>query len=87
MTDDTRQVCQRHEALEVSLARIEFTTREGLAEINSGLKAILKDLREGAVEIATIRIRLALVEKILFGAVALALTGLGAGILALVIKF
>jgi len=84
--NSTRNVCQKHEALEVSLARIEFTTREGLAEINSGLKAILTDLREGAVEIATLRVRLALVERVTYGCVAIALTGLAVAILSLVLK-
>ena len=86
MTDDTRQVCQKHEALEVSLTRIERATREGFERMNKTLSDIAKDLRDGAVEMATIRIRLALVERILYGAVALALTGLGAGVLALIIK-
>ena len=86
MTDDTRQVCQKHEALEVSLTRIERATREGFERMNKTLSDIAKDLRDGAVEMATIRIRLAVVEKICFGAVALALTGLGAGVLALVLK-
>ena len=30
--DNPRNVCQKHEALEVSLERIERTTREGFAE-------------------------------------------------------
>ena len=87
MTDDTtRKVCQKHSALEVSLARLERTTREGFAEINDGLRAILKDLREGAVEIATIRVRLTLVERVTYGGIAIALTGLAMAILSLVLK-
>jgi len=87
MTDDTtRKVCTRHSALEVSLARIEQTTREGFAGANESLREILKDLREGAVEIATIRVRLTLVERVTYGGVAIALTGLAMAILALVLK-
>ena len=84
--DNTRRVCQKHEALEVSLARIERTTREGLAEINSGLRAILKDLRDGAVEMATHRLRISFLERVTYGGVAIALTGLAVAILALVLK-
>ena len=84
--DNTRRVCQKHEALEVSLARIERTTREGFAGVNESLREILKDLREGAVEIATIRVRLTLVERITYGGVAIALTGLAMAILSLVLK-
>jgi len=86
MSADTRNVCQKHEALEVSLTRIECTTREGFERMNKTLSDIAKDLREGAVEMATLRIRLALVEKILFGAVALALTGLGVALFNLILK-
>jgi len=84
--NSTRNVCQKHEALEVSLARIELTTREGLAEINSGLKAILKDLRDGAVEMATLRLRISLLERLVFGSVALALSGFGVAVLNLILK-
>ena len=58
-----RAVCQKHEALEVSLARIERTTREGFAEINGSLKAVLADLREGAVQMAEMRVKIALLDK------------------------
>ena len=82
----TRKLCRRHDSLEDSLKRIERCTREGFADVSSTLKTILQDLREGAVEIATIRTRLTLVERLVFGAVGIALTGLIAGVLALVLK-
>ena len=66
--EGTRTVCQKHEALEVSLTRIERATREGFDRMNKTLSDIAKDLRDGAVEMATIRIRLSLVERVLYGA-------------------
>ena len=88
MSDDenTRRVCQKHEALEVSLERLERTTREGFAEINSGLRAVLKDLREGAVEIATMKLRILMLERWVYSAMATALAGLVAAVLAMVLK-
>ena len=84
--DSTRSVCQKHEAFEVSLTRIERCTREGFERMNKTLCDIAKDLREGAVEMATLRVRLALVERVTYGGVAIALTGLAIAILALVLK-
>ena len=84
--ESIRTVCQKHEALEVSLARIERTTREGFAEISGTLKAVLGDLREGAVQMAEMKVKLNLLEKIAHGAIGTALTGVLLAILALVLK-
>jgi hypothetical protein len=81
-----RTVGPTHEALEVSLSRIERTTREGFAEINGSLKAVLADLREGAVQMAEMRVKIGLLEKIVYGCVGTALTAVLLAILALVLK-
>jgi len=86
MPDDTRQVCQKHESLEVSLTRIERTAREGFAEVNGSLRAVLADLREGAVEIATMKLRILMLERLVFGSVALALSGFGVALFNLILK-
>jgi hypothetical protein len=79
-------ICRRHELLEQTLERLEHSVQDGFDSVNKTLKEVAKDLREGAVEMATLRIRLALVEKILYGATGTALTGLLLAILALVFK-
>lgn len=84
--DDRRAVCHKHEALEVSLVRIENTTREGLAEINETLRSVHKDLRDSAINMGEFKVRLHLIEKITYGCVGIALTGLATALLALVLK-
>ena len=84
--DNTQSVCQKHEALEVSLARIERTTREGFADVSNTLKAVLADLREGAVQMAEMKVKIGLLEKITHGAIGTALTAVLLAVLALVLK-
>jgi hypothetical protein len=84
--DSARNVCHKHESLEVSLARIERTTREGFAEISGTLKAVLADLREGAVQMAEMRVKIQLHEKVIYSAIGTALTGVLLAALALVLK-
>ena len=81
-----RDVCPKHEMLEGGLERIEQSMREGFAGVNQTLREVAGDLRQGAVTMGSIETRLQLVERITFGAVGLALTGLAAAILALVIR-
>ena len=84
--DSTRKVCHKHESLEVSLERIERTTREGFAEVNSTLREVLRDLREGAVQMSAMNARIGVLEKITYSTVALALTGLATALLGLILK-
>ena len=84
--ESDRLVCQKHEALEVSLARIEQTTREGFAEVSGTLKAALRDLREGAVQMARMQVKIDLHERILYSAIGTALTAMLLAILALTFK-
>ena len=79
-------VCRRHELLEQVLARLELSVESGFATVNNTLREVAKDLRDGAVEMATMRLRIQLLERLCFGSVALALTGLGMALFNLVIK-
>ncbi len=84
--ENARAVCPKHDALEVSLARIEHTTREGFTEISETLKAVHKDLREGAVTMGQLTIRISVLEKFVFSAIGLALAGLATALLSLVVR-
>lgn len=84
--DPPRGVCPKHESLEVSLVRIEHATREGFAEMSDTLKAVHRDLREGAVTMGQLSIRVGVLERVTYGCVGLALAGLATAILALVLK-
>ena len=84
--DNTDQVCRRHELLEQTLARLERSVQDGFAGVNSTLREVAKDLREGAVEMATMKLRIQTLERLVFGSVALGLSGLGVALFNLVIK-
>lgn len=80
------EVCPKHEMLESALERIEPSMRDGFESVNRTLRDVAADLRQSAVAVASIETRLRLVERVTFGAVGLALTGLVAAVLALVLK-
>ena len=84
--DGPGQVCRRHELLEETLTRLERSVQDGFSTVNGTLREVAKDLREGAVEMATLRLRITLLERLVFGSVALALTGLGVALFNLVVK-
>ena len=79
-------VCRRHELLEQTLERLEQATREGFAEVNKTMREVAKDLRDGAVEFATLRLRVSFLEKVTYSAIGTALTAVLLAILALVLK-
>ena len=79
-------VCRRHELLEETLTRLEHSVQDGFATVNTTLKEVAKDLRDGAVEMATLKLRLNLLERLVFGAVGLGLSGLGVALFNLVVK-
>ena len=80
------EVCPKHEMLESALERIERSMRDGFDGVNRTLRDVAADLRQGAVTMGSIETRLHLVERVTFGGIGLALTGLAAAILALVLK-
>ena len=86
MPDTDERVCRQHEVLAQTLERLELSVQDGFASVNTSLREVAKDLRDGAVEMATLRLRISVLERLVFGAVALALSGLVAGVLALIIK-
>lgn len=81
--------CPHHGCVETSLVRIEQSAksmREGFDAINKTLKEVAADLRNSAVVTNGLQIRLNLLEKVTYGAVGTALTGLLVAVLALVLK-
>lgn len=80
-----REVCPKHEVLENALERIEASMRDGFDGVNRTLRDVATDLRQSAVTTGSIETRLRMVERVTFGAVGVALTGLAAAALALVI--
>ena len=83
---DNREVCPRHELLEVTLVRIEQTTREGFAGVSKTLGEVAKDLREGAVTMTELRVRTQHLEKWVYTAMASGIAGLITALLALLMK-
>jgi len=84
--DKSDKICQRHALLERTLERLEHSVQNGFASVNSTMKEVAKDLREGAVEIATLRLRISLLEKVTYSAVGTALVAVLLAILSLVLK-
>lgn len=62
------------------------TLAQDVKDIKDGITRIESRLGTGDVSLATLAVRVAFLEKLVYGAVALALTGLGGAILALVLK-
>ena len=79
-------VCRRHDFLEQVLARLELSVQAGFATVNGTLKDVGKDLHDGAVEMATLRLRISLLEKVTYSAVGTALVAVLLAVLALVLK-
>ena len=81
-----RVVCAQHDIFRESLSRIEMSMRDGFESMSRTFKEVAADLRDGAVTIGNLKTRVALMERVLFGAVALALSGLGVALFNLVVK-
>lgn len=79
-------LCARHLVLEDTLSRIERTVTDGFVVVNRSLKEVGADLRDGAVEMTALKVKLAIIERLVFGAVGAALTGIVLAVLALILK-
>ena len=79
-------ICRRHELLERTLERLEQSVQTGFSAMTATMKEVAEDLREGAVAMSEIKVRLNLLEKVTYTAVGTALTAVLLAVLSLVLK-
>ena len=83
---ERRDLCARHESFERGLLGDVADLKDGVARIHQRIDDLVSTIHRYEVALAEIRLRVQFLEKIVYGAVALALTGVGLALMSLVLN-
>ena len=83
---ERRELCARHETFERGLREDVADLKDGVARIHKRIDDLVTTIHRYEVALAEVRLRVQFLEKVVYGAVALALTGVGLGLMALVLS-
>ena len=83
---ERRDLCPRHEMFERTLREDLGAVKDGIARIHKRLDDLVAEIHRYDVALAEVKLRVQFLEKVVYGAVGLALTGIGLALLSMVTK-
>ncbi len=83
---DRRELCARHDMFERGLRDDMAEVKDGVGRIHKRIDDLVGEIHRYEVALAEIRLRVQFLEKVVYGAVCLALTGVGLALLSLVVN-
>lgn len=83
---ERRELCARHELFERDLREDLAEVKDGVARVHKRLDDLVAEIHRYDVALAEVKLRVQFLEKVVYGAVGLALTGIGLALFSMVTK-